>query len=83
MQVLQPLLDEFLAAHPDAALDYVHGDDGRARPGRRPDACALLLPAPDKFALFPAIAKGPLPRKAFSMGEAHEKRCYFECRRIG
>ena len=51
--------------------------------GRRPDACALLLPAPDKFALFPAIAKGPLPRKAFSMGEAHEKRCYFECRRIG
>ena len=27
VQVLQPLLDEFLAAHPDAALDYVHGDE--------------------------------------------------------
>ena len=83
VQVLQPLLDEFLAAHPAAALDYVHGDEAARALGRRPDACALLLPAPDKFALFPAIAKGPLPRKAFSMGEAHEKRCYFECRRIG
>ncbi len=77
------LVDEFLAAHPAAALDYVHGDEAARALGRRPDACALLLPAPDKFALFPAIAKGPLPRKAFSMGEAHEKRCYFECRRIG
>lgn len=83
VQVLQPLLDEFLAAHPAAALDYVHGDEAARALGRRPDACALLLPVPDKFALFPAIAKGPLPRKAFSMGEAHEKRCYFECRRIG
>ncbi|MGI5884589.1 MAG: DUF1015 domain-containing protein [Candidatus Spyradocola sp.] len=80
--VLQPLLDAFLAAHPDAALDYVHGDDAAQTLGRRAGAAALLLPPPDKFALFPAIAKGPLPRKAFSMGEAHEKRCYFECRRI-
>ena len=27
--------------------------------------------------------EGPLPRKTFSMGEAHEKRYYVEARRIG
>ena len=82
VQTLQPLLDEYLTAHPEAALDYVHGDAAARALGRRPGACALLLPAPDKRDLFPAIARGPLPRKAFSMGEAHEKRCYFECRRL-
>jgi hypothetical protein len=28
------------------------------------------------------IVDGVLPRKTFSMGEAHEKRFYMECRRI-
>jgi hypothetical protein len=28
------------------------------------------------------VREGPLPRKAFSMGEAHEKRYYVEARRI-
>ena len=28
------------------------------------------------------VREGPLPRKAFSMGEAHEKRFYVEARRI-
>ena len=37
----------------------------------------------DKFILFEAVRKGgALPRKAFSMGEAVEKRYYLECRKI-
>ena len=37
----------------------------------------------DKRTLFPAVEQGgALPRKTFSMGEAHEKRFYLECRRI-
>jgi hypothetical protein len=28
------------------------------------------------------LLEGPLPRKTFSMGEAHEKRFYIEARRI-
>jgi hypothetical protein len=28
------------------------------------------------------VLDGPLPRKTFSMGEAHEKRFYIEARRI-
>jgi hypothetical protein len=42
-----------------------------------------MLPAMDKFMLFPAVAAdGALPRKTFSMGEANEKRYYIETRYI-
>lgn len=82
IDVLQPLLDEYLRAHPQCNIDYVHGNDAARTLGAEEGSCALLLTTLDKLALFPTIARGPLPRKAFSMGEAHEKRCYFECRRI-
>jgi hypothetical protein len=37
----------------------------------------------DKSDLFrTVILDGALPRKTFSMGEAHEKRFYLECRKI-
>jgi len=43
----------------------------------------FFLPAMDKGLLFESVIKdGPLPRKTFSMGEAHQKRYYLECRRI-
>ena len=36
-----------------------------------------------RIQLFPAVEQGgSLPRKTFSMGEAHEKRFYLECRKI-
>jgi hypothetical protein len=36
-----------------------------------------------KHALFETVIRdGVLPRKTFSMGEAHEKRYYMEARRI-
>ena len=82
VHVLQPLLDDYLDAHPAATIDYVHGDEAARTLGGRPDSCALLLTTLDKLSLFPEVARGPLPRKAFSMGQANEKRCYFECRAL-
>lgn len=36
-----------------------------------------------KSQLFPTVLlDGALPRKTFSMGHAHEKRYYLECRAI-
>ena len=44
---------------------------------------AMLLPALNKADFFPAIEQlGILPRKTFSMGHAHDKRFYIECRKI-
>ena len=43
----------------------------------------MLLPALNKADFFPAIEQlGILPRKTFSMGHAHDKRFYIECRKI-
>ncbi len=81
LKELQAALDG-LVGTAFASLDYVHGDEAALAAGSGPDSAALLLPAMDKRALFPSIAGGPLPRKAFSMGHANEKRYYMECRRI-
>ena len=80
---LQAFLDAYLADHPEVEIDYIHGDDVLRRLASAPGCAGFLLPALDKFAFFRAInALGTLPRKTFSMGHAHEKRCYYECRRI-
>ena len=80
---LQEALDAVLPTFAGASIDYVHGDEAAAALGRRAGNTAFLLPAMDKTELFPAVEKlGVLPRKAFSMGEADEKRFYLECRRI-
>lgn len=80
---LQPALDEYLAAHPGARIDYVHGEAAVRELSRTRDTVGILLTSIPKRALFPAVrAGGVLPRKTFSMGEAQEKRYYMECRRI-
>ncbi len=81
---VQEWVDRFISqAGPEAAVDYIHGDDTARRLGSRPRSLALLLPPMDKNGLFPSVIRdGALPRKTFSMGEADEKRFYLECRRI-
>lgn len=80
---LQSLLDEYLAQNPQCRIDYIHGADAVRELGRRPGNIGFFLPKMDKNDLFPTVAaKGALPRKTFSMGEACEKRYYMECRII-
>merc|ERR1712136_373042 len=48
-----------------------------------PDTLGLILPAMPKDDLFKTVVlDGVLPRKTFSMGEADEKRFYFEAKNI-
>ena len=80
---LQSFLDSFLAEQPNARIDYVHGEDVARRLARQPNAAAFLLPALGKEELFPSVLRdGALPRKTFSMGEAHDKRFYLEARSL-
>ncbi len=81
--VLQPFLDEYLAAHPAAKIDYIHGEEAVADLCREPDTVGFLFEGMKKEELFDAVRQdGPLPRKTFSMGSAEEKRYYMEARRI-
>jgi hypothetical protein len=80
---VQGVLDPFLAGQGAERIDYVHGMDVVVELGRKPGNLGIFLPAMDKSDLFrTVILDGALPRKTFSMGEAHEKRFYLECRKI-
>lgn len=80
---LQAFLDDYLAAHPEGRVDYVHGADVAQALAKKPGVVAFLLPAMDKRDLFPAVFRdGALPRKTFSMGEARDKRFYLEGRAL-
>jgi hypothetical protein len=80
---LQPFIDNFLTRGFALKIDYVHGEDVVCKLGGQPGNLGFYLPAMDKSDLFKTvILDGVLPRKTFSMGEAHEKRFYLESRKI-
>ncbi len=80
---LQHFLDDYLSRHPQSSIDYIHGDDVTRQLAQQEGAIGFLLPAMEKSALFPTVIfDGVLPRKTFSMGEAHDKRFYLEARKI-
>ena len=80
---LQNFLDWYLARHKGVRVDYIHGEDVARKLAAQPDTVGFLLPAMGKEELFPTVIRdGVLPRKTFSMGEAHDKRFYLEARKI-
>ena len=82
-ETIQRFLDAYLADHPEAEIDYIHGDVSLRALSAAPDAIGFLLPEIDKHSFFRDVERlGVLPRKTFSMGEADEKRFYMEAKRI-
>ena len=83
LRLLQEFLDEYLAKHPEIEVDYIHGEEALRELVQKPGSMGIMPRAFDKTEFFDYIRKwGVLPRKAFSMGEAPEKRYYLEARRI-
>jgi hypothetical protein len=80
---VQDFVDRFIDQGGAEQVDYVHGDDVLERLGQQPGQVGLHLDTVGKSELLKRVVlEGPLPRKTFSMGEAHEKRFYIEARRI-
>jgi hypothetical protein len=80
---LQAFLDQFLSQQGAESIDYIHGEEALVQLSSLPKRVGFYLPAMSKHALFETVIRdGVLPRKTFSMGEAHEKRYYLEARRI-
>ena len=79
---IQGFLDKYLSEN-EGEIDYIHGEDVVLELSMEENSVGILLPAIDKSDFFAGIEKdGSLPRKTFSMGEAFEKRYYFEARKI-
>lgn len=71
------------AANHNGQVDYIHGDQEAIEYGSRLGNVSILLPAMKKEELFTSVMNtGVFCKKSFSIGEAHEKRYYLECRKI-
>ena len=82
-ETVQKFLDDFLAGHPEAEIDFIHGEASVRTLAQAEGTVGFLLPEIDKSTFFEDVKKlGVLPRKTFSMGEADEKRFYMESKRI-
>ena len=80
---LQNWLDEYLPLHSGCDIDYIHDSEELYRLCGDSSAVGIMIGVMDKSKLFDTIkSQGVLPRKAFSMGKADEKRFYLEMRRI-
>ena len=80
---VQPFIDGLIERGGATQVDYVHGDEVLERLAMIDGSVGIHLAAVSKSDLLRRVVReGPLPRKTFSMGEAHEKRFYIEARRI-
>lgn len=80
---LQKFIDAYLAEHPEASVDYIHGTRAVEELCHEERRIGFVYAGIAKDQLFPTVATdGVLPRKAFSMGTATDKRYYVECRKI-
>lgn len=79
----QQVIDRIVKVGSGSSVDYIHGEGATFDIGSRKGNFGLILPPMDKQDFFrTVIHDGALPRKTFSMGEAHEKRYYVEARKI-
>ncbi|MBL8050173.1 MAG: DUF1015 domain-containing protein [Anaerolineales bacterium] len=80
---IQTFLDSFLENNGAEKIDYVHGEDVLKKISSQNEHAGFYLAGMHKSDLFKTvIVDGVLPRKAFSMGEAKEKRFYVEARKV-
>lgn len=84
IKLVQDFIEHKGSEQLEMSVDYVH-DEQKMREICNKDkkAIGITLPALNKNELFEFILRhGILPRKAFSVGDAREKRYYFEARKI-
>lgn len=80
---IQNFIDDYILNNPDVVVDYIHGMADLKQVCEINDGIGIAMPTIVKDELFDFIIhKGVLPRKAFSMGEAVEKRYYLEAKKI-
>ena len=62
LPLLQRYLDDYIGTHPEAEIDYIHGEaELREAVASKPDAMGFLLRAFDKSELFGAIRRWGRP----------------------
>ena len=83
-EIVQDYLDSYLEKNKETSVDYIHDEHHTLDVAKtNKNSVAIIMPALTKSDIFDYIAKDKvLPRKAFSMGHAVEKRYYLESKKI-
>ncbi|MDR1939585.1 MAG: DUF1015 domain-containing protein [Clostridiales bacterium] len=80
---IQEYIEAYAKAHKEVTVDYIHGEEHLREVAASGGGIGIVMPSIKKRQLFPyVVERGVLPKKAFSMGEAEEKRYYLEAKRI-
>ena len=84
IKMVQEYIDKCIEKRFEMAVDYIHGEEElKDICSKKKGSVGITLPTINKNQLFEFIIKhGVLPRKAFSIGEAREKRYYLEAHKI-
>ena len=79
---IQSLVEAYIK-ETGAEIDYVHDVIHLKECVDKSDGMGIVMPAFSRSDLFGYVVNvGNLPKKAFSIGEAEQKRYYLECRKI-
>ncbi len=80
---VQSYIDFYESKQSAITVDYIHGEDIVEELTETSKNIGIILPDFAKNDIFKGvIMDGVLPKKTFSMGHAHEKRFYIECKDI-
>lgn len=80
---IQSAIEEYAGSHKGVYVDYIHGLEHLTSVANASRGVAIEMPKIAKDELFGYVLKrGNLCKKAFSMGEAEEKRYYLEAKKI-
>ncbi|HEY8443956.1 MAG TPA: DUF1015 domain-containing protein [Clostridia bacterium] len=84
IESIQMLLDDLKLEDDSISIDYIHGEENlREIVSSNIDSAGIIMPAIPKEKFFEELAsRKVLPKKSFSLGEAEEKRYYFEAKFI-
>ena len=83
IESMAAFLSEYCAQYTQTKVDYIHGEGHLRKVAEDLHGVGVVMPSMPKNALFPYVEqKGILPKKAFSLGEAEEKRYYMEAKSI-
>ena len=79
---LQDFIDKYLKTN-EGEVDYIHGENSVLTLSEKENSIGFIFSGMEKNQLFKTVIfDGALPRKTFSIGHAHDKRYYIECRKI-
>ena len=83
IKAIQEFLESYKKDNEGFEIEYVHGDEHTAKTVKESDGIGILMPKFAKSDLIKYVVNvGNLPKKAFSIGTAEDKKYYVEAKRI-